>query len=328
MSVAYEYLRDYVSASESYRLGHLWKESLACANLVPLPQSQLHFLANTLADELIESKDFSSAATIHLDHLSDIPTAARLFCKGYFFADALRIVSSRQRTDLLESVVDAGLLDGMASMTELLADCKSQLHAQVPRIRDLRAKKARDPLAFFDGDINSGADIPDNVSLAPTDASTTGGSLFTRYTNRTSGTVATNATRKTSKNRRREERKRARGKKGSVYEEEYLVNSVARLVDRVNTVADEVSRLVVGLMRRGMRERAGAVESAMVELVELCRSCIPDVFPSAATEPRSAVVEGAGRPKGGEGVLWDSMEGEKLETPVLKGFETLSLLAR
>ena len=187
---------------------------------IPLPQSQLHSLAHTLADALLESKDFFSAATIYLDYLSDIPTAARLFCKGYFFADALRTIGLHQRLDLLEPVIDAGLIEGMSSTTELLADCKSQLHAQVPRILDLRAKKAEDPLSFFDGDINGNADIPDNVSLAPTDASTAGGgSLFTRYTNRT-GTVDTNATRKTSKNRRREERKRARGKKGSVYEDE------------------------------------------------------------------------------------------------------------
>lgn len=347
--IAYDYLQDYVAASESYRLAHLWKESLACAMFIPLPQSQLHSLAHTLADSLVESKDFFSAATIHLDYLSDIATAARLFCKGYFFADALRTLGLHQGLDLLEPVIDAGLVEGMSTMTELLADCKSQLHAQVPRIRDLRAKKAEDPLSFFDGDINGGADIPDNVSLAPTDTSTAGGgSLFTRYTNRT-GTVGTNVTRKTSKNRRREERKRARGKKGSVYEEEYLVNSVERLVQRVNSVGDDVRRLVIGLTRRGMRERARAVESAMVDLVHLCRSSVSEVFPAP---PETCPEEGSGartgaaaedagddgigaarlvRPKGADGVLWDSVEAglEKNaeRRPLVKGFERLSILA-
>lgn len=308
---------------------------------IPLPQSQLHSLAHTLADALVESKDFFSAATIHLDYLSDIQTAARLFCKGYFFADALRTISLRQRLDLLEPVIDAGLVEGMSSMTELLADCKSQLHAQVPRIRDLRAKKAEDPLSFFDGDINGGADIPDNVSLAPTDTSTAGGeSLFTRYTNRT-GTIGTSATRKTSKNRRREERKRARGKKGSVYEEEYLVNSVGRLVQRVNTVSDDVRRLVIGLTRRGMRERARAVESAIEDLVHLCRSSVADIFPpttgtveegeGARTRPAEEGTEKLLRPMGADGVLWDCLEAgfeKRAEKPLVKGFERLSLLAR
>lgn len=217
-------------------------------------------------------------------------------------------------------------------MTELLVDCKSQLNAQIPRIRELRAKKAEDPLAFWDGDINDGADIPDNVSLAPTDASTAGGgSLFTRYTNRT-GTVGTNATRRTSKNRRREERKKARGKKGSVYEEEYLVNSVGRLVERVNAVGGEVERLVVGLMRRGMRERARAVQGAMCEVVGMCRRCVGEVFEVDGGRGGEGDVGGKGavedgRPKGGEGVLWDVVEGEKRrEAPVVKEFARLALL--
>ena len=328
--VAYEYLNDYASASEAFRQAYLWKESLSCATLIPLPQPQLRSLAQTLADILSESKDFYSAATIHLDYLADITTAGRTFCKGYFFADALRIVGLHQRPDLLESTIDTGLVEGMASMTELLADCKSQLNAQIPRIRELRTKKAEDPLAFFDGDVNGGADIPDNVSLATTDASTMGGTLLTRYTNRT-GTVGTNATRRTSKNRRKEERKRARGKKGSVYEEEYLVNSVGRLIDRINTVNEQVERLVVGLMRRGMRERAGAVENAIVEVVELCKGCLDEVFKKDVKEvfKQKETGEEENRPRGGEGVLWDTLEGGKQrESPLVKDFNRLSLLSR
>ncbi|KAA6410390.1 MAG: elongator complex 1 [Lasallia pustulata] len=327
--IAYEYLLEHESASECYRLAHLWKESLSCATLVPLPQPQLHDLARTLADSLVETKEFFAAATIHLDYLSDVETAARFFCKGYFFADALRIVGLHQRYDLLGSIIDTGLVDGMATMTELLAECKSQLNAQIPRIRELRTKKAEDPLAFLDGDVNGGVDVPDNVSLAPTDTSTAaGGSLFTRYTDRT-GTVGTNATRRTSKNRRREERKRARGKKGSVYEEEYLINSVGRLIDRVNVVGEEVARLVVGLMRRGMRERARAVESAMVDVVALCQGCVKEVFQVKEQAAAGLVDEERGRPKGGDGVLWDSVDESQArrDAPPVKDFGKLSLLS-
>lgn len=297
-----------------------------------MPQPQLRSLSQTLADTLSESKDFLSAATIHLDYLSDVPTAARLFCKGYFFAEALRTVGLHQRPDLLEPVIDAGLIEGMASMTELLADCKSQLNAQIPRIRELRTKKAEDPLSFFEGDINGGADIPDDVSLAPTDASTTGGgTLLTRYTNRT-GTVGTGASRRSSKNRRKEERKKAQGKKGSIYEEEYLVNSVGRLIDRVNAVREEVERLVVGLMRRGMRERAGAVEGAMVEVVGMCKGCLEEVFEEGRGKTlveQSKAVNDDGKPKEGEGVAWNTLGAEKRrEAPVVKDFASLSLLSR
>ena len=290
---------------------------------------QLHSLARTLAEVLIESKDFFSAATIHLDYLSDLSTATKIFCKGYYFAEAIRIAGLNQRMDLLETVIDPGLVNGMGSMIELLADCKSQLNAQVPRIRELRLKKVEDPSAFYEGDINEGVDIPDNVSLAPTDATTTNGSLFTRYTNGT-GTVGTNATRKTSKNRRREERKRARGKKGSVYEEEYLINSVERLIERINSIRDEVKRLVTGLMRRHMRERARAVETAMVEVVGICQKCSGEIFADDREEAPitgEAVDDNAERAISAEGVLWASkMGGKRREVPTIKGFEKLSLI--
>ncbi len=315
----------------------MWRESLSCATIIPLPAPAVRTLASTLADTLIESKDHASAATIHADYLSSPETAARLFCKAYHFAEATRLIALHARPDLLDSVLDPGLVDGLADTTELLADCKAQVNAQVPRLRELRAKKAEDPLAFFDGasaDTGAnGVDVPDNISLAPTDASTTGGSLFTRYTNRSgTGTVNTQTTRRTSKHRRREERKRAMGKKGSVYEEEYLVGSVGRLVEKVNGVGEEVERLVVGLMRRGMRERAMAVEAGMAEVVGLCKACVGEVFEIEVKEKREGVAvdveEVEGRPGGGDGVLWDSVEemARKREAPVVKDFGKLSLL--
>ena len=269
-------------------------------------------LAHGLATTLTESKRFFDAATVHQEYLSDIPTAVNLLCKGYHFADAIRIASSHNEADLLNSVIDVGLVEGMGSMTELIAECKSQLHAQVPRIRELRQKKKDDPLAFFDEDGGAdGLDLPDDVSIAPTDASTTGGSLFTRYTGRSSGTLATNASRRSSKNRRREERKRARGKKGSVHEEEYLVNSVRRLIERVNSVNADIERLVTGLLRRGMRERARALQTSMTELVGLCRLNATEVF----------------TPMEGQEVGMDVDQKIQAEVPLVKDFQTLSILS-
>ena len=283
-----------------------------------------------IESSLLDLKDYHSAATIHLDYLHDIESSARLFCKGYFFADAIRILSLNKRPDLIDAIVDTGLAEGLGTMTEILAECKAQLNAQVPRLQELRIKKVEEPLAFYDGDANDGADIPDNVSLAPTDASTTGGSLFTRYTDHT-GTVGTNATRRTSKNRKREERKRARGKKGSVYEEEYLVNSIGRLIDRVNSVGDEVGRLVVGLMRRGMRERAMAIQAAITGVIGLCQACVEEVFGAekgSGEAVQKPVEEEVSRVHGGEEGFGDGAETPQIrkEAPPISNFETLSLL--
>lgn len=230
-------------------------------------------------------------------------------------------------------------------MTEFLAEMKTQLLAQVPRLRELRAKKAEDPFAFFEG--TEEGNIPDNISVAPTET-TSGGTFMTRYTNRT-GTVNTATTRRTSKKKRQEERKRARGKKGTVYEEEYLVNSIERLIERINSMNEEVQRLVEGLVRRGMRERADAVEKAVQGVLERCTEAVVEMYPAKegeggdANHVQGAIngvdggiggatsgSEGMGmlKPQGADATLWDSVQevNRKREVPVVKAFERLSLL--
>lgn len=333
-ALAFEFLDDYSSAWPCYRSANLWREALASATLAGLSEEELMSIASSLAEGLAESKDYLSASALTLDYLSDLPSAARLLCRGCHFAEAIRIITLRRQPDFLTSVIDPALVERSADMTEFLAEMKSQLLAQVPRLHDLRTKKAEDPMAFYEGlDESAGANIPDNISLAPTDT-TSGGTFMTRYTNQT-GTVNTTTTRKTSKNKRREERKRARGKKGTVYEEEYLTNSIERLIERLNSMQEEIQRLVEGLVRRGMRERADAVSNAAKEVVDGCRKAVSEIYPPAtvavgADDGAEAVmgVDGELKPTGGDATLWDSLQevGKKREAPIVKAFEKLGLL--
>jgi elongator complex protein 1 len=138
-------LGDFDAATSAYRGANLWKEALSCANLSSISDSEVFQLARTLAESLEEAKEFQAAATITLDYLGDIPGGAKLLCRAYRFADAIRVVASRKQPSLLHNVVDAGLVEGFNTISELLADCKSQIGAQVPRLRDLRVKKQQEP---------------------------------------------------------------------------------------------------------------------------------------------------------------------------------------
>lgn len=336
-ALAYESLHDYTHATSCYLSSgpSQWRETLFCAlsQTPPLSKEPLTNLATSLHDALIEEKDFFAAANIHLEYLSSVENAARTFCKGYFFADAMHLVALKNRFDLLDIVIDPCLADALASSTELLSECKAQLQAQVPRIRELRAKALADPLAFYEGERGDG-DVPDDVSVAASSRLSTNRSLFTRYTGKGSqgqsiGTAGTGVSRATSKNRRREERKRARGKKGSVYEEEYLVASVRRLIERVESVREEIGRLVAGLVRRSMWERARAVEGSLAEVVSMCRTTIPEVFrTNEPVQNEAATEQEVYRPSGGDAVLQESIEAARKpnEPPNVSAFEKLSLL--
>lgn len=335
-AIAYEYLGDYANAWPCYRSANLWREALTTATLADLRKEELEDLATTLAEGLSEVKDYRSAATITLEYLNDLPSAVRLLCRGAYFSEAIRLVTLRKQPELIEEVIDQGLVERSGEMTEFLADMKGQLGAQVPRLQELRIKKTEDPLAFYEG--TEDTNIPDNVSLAPTDT-TSGGTFMTRYTKATTGTLDSRTSRKTSKNKRREERKRARGKKGTVYEEEYLINSIERLIERMNDTQAEIQRLVEGLARRGMRERAVAVEAAVADVVDRCKDAVketysltPEGVTGSSTEKRpanGAMSEHELKPVGGDATLWDSLAevGKPRSAPVVKAFEKLGLLS-
>ncbi|WYZ37299.1 hypothetical protein EsH8_II_000805 [Colletotrichum jinshuiense] len=336
--LAYETLENFAKATSCYRAAGVtcWRECLFAAQQQSPPPSEeaLAELASNLADALWEGKEYAAAATIHVDYLASLETAIKCLCKGYHFAEALRLIARERRADLLPTTFDAGLVEALSSSTEFLADCKAQLLSQLPRVAELRRKAAEDPLAFYEGERPGGAgDIPDDVSVAASSRISTSASLFTRYTGKDGsvGTVGTGVSRATSKNRKREEKKRARGRKGTVYEEEYLVNSVRRLVERVEGGAkDEVGRLVFALVRRGMTERARAVEVLMDEVVEGCKVAVREVF-TAKEEAQEAVVGPDGEtwnPSGADAVLQEHLDArtKKLEPPVLGAFQKLTLL--
>ncbi|KAK0706398.1 IKI3 family-domain-containing protein [Lasiosphaeria miniovina] len=353
--LAYESLGNFADATECYLKGGAacWRECLYVAQQQepPISSEKLQEIASDLADALRESKDYAAAAAIHVEYLASIETAIQFLGKGYLFADALRLVALHKRADLLESAVDTGLAEAFSSSTEFLADCKAQLKAQVPRIAELRKKAREDPLSFYEGEnpySRDGMDIPDDVSVAASSRMSTGVSLFTRYTGKggSVGTVGSNVSRATSKNRKREEKKRARGRKGTVYEEEYLVNSVRRLVERVEASKAEVERLVFGLARRNMAERARTVEDLVAQVVDACRLAVKEVWqqqeqqqdgPGDGQPAGDAVATGDGgaheaaagyRPTGGQAVFHESLEAAKTrqQPPVVSDLARLVLL--
>ncbi|KAF4587637.1 elongator complex protein [Ophiocordyceps camponoti-floridani] len=281
--LAYESLDDFSKATSCYRAAgpSCWQECLFTAQMQQSPrlsEEAMIDLATSLSDALYEAKDYSSAATIHLEHLSSLEGAVRCLCKGSKFAEAIRLVMQRNRPDLLQTAVDVGLAEAAGSTTEFLADCKAQLQSQVPRITELRRRAEEDPLSFYEGERVGGVGIPDDVSLAASSRLSTSASLFTRYT----GSIGTGVSRASSKNRRREEKKRARGRKGTVYEEEYLVNSVRRLVERVAASTVDLDALLAALVRRRMMERARAVDVLAVDVVAGCAEAVAELWARTA----------------------------------------------
>ncbi|KAK6199389.1 RNA polymerase II Elongator subunit [Scheffersomyces amazonensis] len=272
-AISYEFLGQYENAIENYILSKRWNESLSLVQKVEFAE-QANETAERLISSLTEDHKYADAAEISFYFLGNIEQAVILYCKNYYYDRAILLATKEKHHELLESAVDIQLNEGFGTIAELLADCKSQILSQLKRLRELRAKKAEDPYAFYGAPDD--LDTPDNVSVAASETSTTP-SFFTRYTGKTSGTAKTGASRRTAKNRKREERKRAKGRKGTIYEEEYLIRSVGRLIERLDQTQADAIRLIEGLIRRHMKEKAYLIQNNWIELTDLIKQHIVEI---------------------------------------------------
>lgn len=272
--LTYELLGMNTEALESYISGQRWREAFSILTKIPeQSQEQLQEVCDRLITALNEAHQYSSVARIQFQYLKDLPSALTSFCKEYQYEEAILLATSENKLELIEEIIIPGISSGFATVAELIADCKGQITSQLRRLRELRTKKTEDPYAFF----GNGEDVADDVSIAPSETSTKE-SFFTRYTGKTSGTAKTGASRRTVKNKKREERKRARGKKGTIYEEEYLIRSIGRLIERLTQTKPEALRLIEALIRVDKREQAREIQSNFVVISEELKACVGEVF--------------------------------------------------
>ena len=274
-AIIYEKLAELENALENYILGKNWREAISIT-LKSEFSHELEKTCTTLVDSLTLIHDYKSAAYISFKYLKNLRSALELYGKEYEYSTAIQLALEEGQPELIKEVIDPSIAEGFGTIAELLADCSGQIDSQIRRLRELREKKEQDPYAFY-GETGDNDNTADNVSIAPSEASTKE-SFFTRYTGKTGGTAQTGASRRTAKNKRREERKRARGKKGTIYEEEYLISSIGRLIDRLETTKPDAVKLLQAMVRRNMVEQAYLVQSKYTSVLQLLKDNVVEIY--------------------------------------------------
>lgn len=275
-AIVYEKLSRFEDALDNYVLAKKWREAISIALKPEFKESKLIETCNSLIDGLTLIHENKAAAYISFKYLNNIKEALEYYGKEYEYSAAIQLCMEEEKPELIHEVVDPSIREGFGTIAELLADCKGQIESQLKRLRELREKKSLDPYAFY-GESGENENTPDNVSIAPSETSTKE-SFFTRYTGKTSGTAKTGASRRTAKNKRREERKRARGKKGTIYEEEYLISSIGRLIDRLEVTKPDTIKLLEAMVQRNMISQAHLIQTSFVSLLQLLKDNVVEIY--------------------------------------------------
>jgi len=189
--------------------------------------------------------------------------------------------------ELIQEIICPGALETKSQLAEDLSEMKAQLSKQVARVRELRVKKVEQPEAFYgsdDVDLHN-IDVMTDVSMAPT--------AFTRYTAAPSAT--SKKSRQSSRSRRKAERKVGSGRKGTVDEEEYLLQSIVKMCVRLATIQGEAGKLLPHMLQfRDEHQKEGkALQEELVAFQKELSKAVEEVWTRPPESESKDVTNGA-----------------------------------
>ncbi|KAF9047491.1 pol II transcription elongation factor [Panaeolus papilionaceus] len=225
-----------------------WQELFDLAVLDGVEEEELVSMGYRVAEDLSSKKRYLEAGRVLLDYSKDIRDSVIAFVQGNAFSEARRNISLYNVPELLVDIVHPGSLESRNQISEDISEMREQIRKQLNRIRELRVRKVEEPDAFYDLEDDAAlhnVDVMTDVSMPAT--------AFTRYTQ--APTSASRSSRRTSRSKRKMERKIGSGKKGTVDEEEYLLRSVTKLVEKFSASQADARSLLPHLYQFTVEHR-------------------------------------------------------------------------
>ncbi|KAF9432452.1 hypothetical protein BGZ76_010790 [Entomortierella beljakovae] len=276
-AVAYVMAGDKEKALESNRDAGLWREAMVLAKQLKYDDSATTYLARGLAEHMKLDKKYIEAGILLAEYAKDTDEAIVALLEGRLWNEAIRTAYFHDRLDLMVTHVTPGIADGHHDLMETIRDMQEQFDKQTKRLKEVRDLKIEKALAEAAED-NMPDDGLDNVDMMSDTTSMASG--FSRYTaansmvSASSRSSSRSSSMYTARLKKRNDRKRARGKKGSAYEEEYLIGSLRKLIERVDTTKATSLSL----------ERAKALQQEFGKLLQDIEEHVHIIFVPATEE--------------------------------------------
>jgi elongator complex protein 1 len=205
-------------ALECFKSIGLFIPSMTLAHQLYSDNADILATAEELVDILIEQSQYSDAAQLYLEYLEDPENSVKMFCLASQWVKAER-VCARYGIDVL-CVLDA-LVSSCATLNKLIKSSIETFLKQAERLRVVRATRLAK--AFTIGEID---DRLDNIDIMSDTSS--------MATTRTGFSGASDRSSRTTRSRRKMERKIYSGRKGGIFELEFLENSIKNAVIKSN----------------------------------------------------------------------------------------------
>ncbi|GAA5883430.1 hypothetical protein JCM3774_004277 [Rhodotorula dairenensis] len=268
-------------AMVAYQRAHAWQELFTLAlGAGQVDDDGLKDLAAEVAEDLVSKRRHAEAARVLLDYAKDVEAAIDALCEGNLHTEAVRTATFATRPDLIDSRIKESTLELQNRLLEDCEELREQIEKQVDRLHDLKDKQEQNPYFYFC--IDDPVTALENVEIAP-DGMSDAGTAFTRYTaNPTTLASSTRRSSKTATSRRKAALKRVAGRKGTVYEEMYLLNSIKKAAEtRLAELQGEAAALLPVLLTldsKDHRQAAFELQAAVTAFEAFLASAVDRVW--------------------------------------------------
>ncbi|KAJ1724334.1 putative elongator complex protein 1 [Coemansia erecta] len=293
-AASYTLAGSYSKAISAHVQAKEWRSAMsaACSAESGCSPQMIHDTATRASAVLADHHMFMDAAMVLLEYTEEDEDAVALLVRGSHWTEAIRSSLLRQRADLIETTVQPGIMRAYEALSEDIDEIRDALTSKCSRLREVRSKPLEmiiEHHAALAGGLGEGTDgpLPDNIDvMSDTTSLASKFSTFTGTVTNASSRMTGSTARRISKNKRKEERRKVRGKKGSIYEESYLVDSISKLVDRVRVNQGAVREINLVLVRFGKLQMAAALQSSFETVVQQILSQAEFVFDQQRVQMR------------------------------------------
>eukprot|EP00842_Homolaphlyctis_polyrhiza_P002178 jgi/Hompol1/2961/HPOL_003082-RA len=278
----YEMAGDLTQALSAYTSAGLWQQAYTIALTLDYSKEQLAEMAEALVEVLILNRDYRSIARIYLDIVGNVERAVTMLSEGFYWSEAIMTAAMHRASHLKQTIVKPALLKAAAMIADELKETPVTFENQRQRLKQVREDKIKKQQQIVSGE-STHDDRLDDIDMFSDTAS--------MATTRITGSVTTgrssmmsSRTGRTSKQRRKQARKRAAGKEPA-YEDEFLLNSLANIVNRSRTLSTDLQPLTKTLMVFGETDTATHLQTSFRNLLNIISTGYNDIFEAKWSEP-------------------------------------------
>ncbi|KAJ8329790.1 putative elongator complex protein 1 [Batrachochytrium dendrobatidis] len=274
-AMLYDMAGAYPQALEAYTNAGQWQEAYTIAINTSISEFELTQMAETLIEILTERREFQSVARICLDILNDCQRAVEALVAGFFWKDAILVLTVHKQPSLKESMVYPSVIKAYDHTLMEVEEMTVTFDKQRSRLAQVRREKQRQQASAAAGGEPTDDRLDDIDMFSDTSSMAT--TRISGSVTNSRASMMSSRTGRTSKQRRKMARRRAAGKEPA-FEDEFLIASLCKIVKRSTVLSQDISLLIRALGSFNEMDRASKVQGYFNELLNVIKRGYKEIF--------------------------------------------------